>query len=1170
MNPEAQRVRDVFVAAVKLPPERWEAFLEETCAGDDELRRQVSDLLREHQQAGSFLDEPAVPALSVGDACPPTPDTCSLTPGEAPGATIGPYKPLELIGEGGMGAVWMAEQREPVQRKVALKIIKAGMDTRQVVARFEAERQALALMDHPNIARVFDGGTTSGEPGGVSPGRPYFVMELVKGVPITRYCDEHRLPPRERLELFLPVCQAIQHAHQKGIIHRDVKPANVLVAPYDGRPVPKVIDFGVAKATGQRLTERTLFTGFGAVVGTLEYMSPEQAELNNQDIDTRSDIYALGVLLYELLTGTTPLRHERLKQAAFTEVLRIIREEEPPKPSTRLSESKDTLPAIAAQRHTEPARLTKLMRGELDWIVMKALEKDRNRRYETANSLAMDVQHYLADEPVQACPPTLAYRFRKFARRNKVGLAFAGLVLFFLILLGGVAGWLVGDREARRAGTAQQLRESLTRARQLVVQNKLPVARQELAAARVRMGTDPAAFGDLGEEIEALQAELEKFAGFLDLIERAHKAESTQQAQLRLPRGELAGDIGFRLRALACYQVLERDDWLARLEGGPLGPAQVAQVRRAVYEELLQLTRKVVHRQQDYRSGRQIPAPEAGRAGLAYLLKAEAAFPPTAAFYQIRAQCRKALGEEAAARADEEVFRRTRATIALDHYLLAVAAYEARNKAEAVKHCEAALRLEPTHYWSLHVLGSSLVILGQEEQDFALAAVAFTGCIMQRPDYALAYYGRSRAFGKLHRGQEALTDCGKALELEPKDPWAWTNRGDVYIDLGQPAQAVADYSKAIELNPKDANAWYSRGLAYWNLRQLDKALADYCKAIEVDPKHPLAWNNRGLVDMDLGHLDKALVDYSKAIEVDPKNIKPWYNRGLAYLKLRQQGKALADFSKAIELDPTFAGAWMERGVAYLDLGQPGKALAEYSKAIDLDPKLMGAWNNRGMVFLQLGQPDKAVADFSKAIELDPKFAQAWVTRSEAYLKLGQLDKGLADCSKAIELRPECAQPWVDHLGRALHGQGKTAAAAHLYAGALAAHPKLAAVLRSPIRYNAACCAALAGCGQGKDAAGLDDVERARLRQQALKLLREDLAAWGQLLERQPESARPLVQQKLREWQQDADFNGVRGDALAKLPEPERQGWLQLWADVEQLLRRLDPKDTKGTEQKSPE
>src|SRR5438045_2018803 len=327
-----------------------------------------------------------------------------------------------------MGTVFMAEQTQPVQRKVALKVIKPGMDSRQVIARFEAERQALAMMDHVNIARVLDAGATEA-------GRPYFVMELVHGVPITKYCDDNRLTPRERLELFVPVCQAIQHAHQKGIIHRDVKPSNVMVTLYDGKPVPKVIDFGVAKATEQKLTERTLFTQDGTLVGTLEYMSPEQAEMSALGVDTRSDIYSLGVLLYELLTGSTPLTHKRLKEAAYAEILRVIKEEEPPRPSTRLSDSGETLASISAQRHTEPAKLTRLVRGELDWIVMKALEKDRNRRYETANGLAMDLQRYLADEPVVACPPSRAYRLRKFARRNKGPVLAASLVV--LALVGG-------------------------------------------------------------------------------------------------------------------------------------------------------------------------------------------------------------------------------------------------------------------------------------------------------------------------------------------------------------------------------------------------------------------------------------------------------------------------------------------------------------------------------------------------------------------------------------------------------------------------------------------------------------------------------------------------------------------------------------------------------------
>src|SRR5262245_28459791 len=364
-----RKARDVFLAALKLPAEEREAYLQEACGEDQDLHRRISALLQAQAEIGSFHE---APALTVDQ-----PST------ESPGTVIGPYKLLEPIGEGGMGRVWMAQQTEPVKRLVAVKLIKAGMDSTQVVARFEAERQALALMDHPNIAKVHDAGMAPD-------GRPYFVMELVKGVPITRFCDDHHLTPRQRLELFVPVCHAIQHAHQKGIIHRDVKPSNVLIALYDDKPVPKVIDFGVAKAAGQTLTEKTLVTGLGNIVGTLEYMSPEQAEINQLDIDTRSDIYSLGVLLYELLTGGPPFSRKELEKAGMLEMLRVIREEEPSKPSTKLSTA-EGLPTLAANRGTEPAKLTKLVRGELDWIVMKALEKDRNRRYETANGFAMDV-----------------------------------------------------------------------------------------------------------------------------------------------------------------------------------------------------------------------------------------------------------------------------------------------------------------------------------------------------------------------------------------------------------------------------------------------------------------------------------------------------------------------------------------------------------------------------------------------------------------------------------------------------------------------------------------------------------------------------------------------------------------------------------------------------------
>ncbi len=451
MSADPGRVKELFVAALERPDAAArQAFLDRACGPDAALRQRLDVLLRAHGDPASVLERPLAEVASGGaaatgaDSRAPTAPQGEPSSAESAGTLLaGRYQLLTEIGEGGMGTVWMARQTEPVVRPVALKVIKAGMDSKQVVARFEAERQALALMDHPHIAKVLDGGATPD-------GRPYFVMELVQGVPITDFCDGRRLAPRQRLELLVAVCQAVQHAHQKGVIHRDLKPSNVLVTVCDGRPVPKVIDFGVAKAAGPPLTDTTAVTGFGTLVGTPEYMSPEQAELNNLDVDTRSDVYSLGVLLYELLTGTTPLGPGRVQEVGLLEALRLIREEEAPRASLRLSTAAE-LPRIAACRGMEPGRLAGLVRGDLDWILLKCLEKDRARRFETADGLAQDLTHFLRNEPVLARPPSTGYRLRKFLRRNWGPVAAAAVV--FLTLVCGMVGttWGLVSADRRRA-----------------------------------------------------------------------------------------------------------------------------------------------------------------------------------------------------------------------------------------------------------------------------------------------------------------------------------------------------------------------------------------------------------------------------------------------------------------------------------------------------------------------------------------------------------------------------------------------------------------------------------------------------------------------------------------------------------------------------------------------
>ncbi len=555
---------DIFLEALQeLNTADRAAYVDRACGENAALRRDIEALLQAHECSGDVLQR-GIGALQTEMTLP------QVT--EHPGTIIGPYKLLEQIGEGGMGVVFMAEQSQPVRRKVALKVLKPGMDTRQVSARFEAERQALALMDHPHIAKVLDAGATES-------GRPYFVMELVRGIPITDYCEQSRLDTRARLQLFVDVCHSVQHAHQKGIIHRDLKPSNVLVTHIDGKPVVKVIDFGIAKATGQQLTDKTLYTAFAQMIGTPLYMSPEQAALSGVDVDTRSDVYSLGVMLYELLTGTTPFSKETFSNVSYDELRRIIREEEPPRPSVRFSTlHADAQSTISTRQPTDVPTFSRQLRGELDWIVMQALEKDRNRRYESASALAADVERYLCDEPVLACPPSVGYRLRKYVRKHSVLLSTGAIVIAALLAGTTISVWQANRAKAATAQANANELKAIDKEQEAQQQRHESERNLESAMDAVEKLLTHIGNPELAEIPEFQQFRLECLQDSLAFYERFHLSRGTSP-RVQYRAAQVFGTLGELVRenresslfpqAIAAYTAAQRlADRLVQQEPG--------------------------------------------------------------------------------------------------------------------------------------------------------------------------------------------------------------------------------------------------------------------------------------------------------------------------------------------------------------------------------------------------------------------------------------------------------------------------------------------------------------------------------------------------------------------------------------------------------------------------